>query len=92
MPWGRGFGWRAWYRGYPHIYCRWFPWMPRWWWTGAYGPVYWTPEGPKLGELTKEEELSVLKTEREALKADIESLKKILQEINERISQLEASK
>ena len=28
--------------------CRWFPWMPRWWWTGMYGPIEWTKNGPRL--------------------------------------------
>lgn len=91
MPWGRGFGW-AWRSGYWPGYCRAYPWLPRRWWAGTYGPVYWTPEGPKLGEPTKEEELSALKVEREALKGDIESLNKALQELEERIKQLEASK
>ena len=54
--------------------------------------MYWTPEGPKLGEPTKEEELSALKAERDMLKEDIENMKKTLQEIEERIKQLEASK
>ena len=35
-----GFGW--------FWRCRWFPWLPRWWWTGMYGPVQWTPQGPVL--------------------------------------------
>jgi len=33
---GRGF----WWRGNPFPFCRWFPWLPRWWW--AY-PLYWLP-------------------------------------------------
>ena len=20
-------------------FCRWFQWLPRWWWTGMYGPI-----------------------------------------------------
>ena len=52
--WGRGF-WKwgmfgysypgygyfpfFWGRGNPFPFCRWFPWLPRWWWTGIYGPV-----------------------------------------------------
>lgn len=50
MPRGRGFGWFGWYghpgftgygfgRGNPYPFCRNFPWMPRWWWTGMYGPI-----------------------------------------------------
>lgn len=26
-------------RGNPFPFCRWFPWLPRWWWTGIYGPI-----------------------------------------------------
>lgn len=33
---GRGFG-RG--MGNPYPFCRWFPWLPRWWWSGMYGPV-----------------------------------------------------
>ena len=44
MPRGRGFrwsgyGWPGWGRGNPTPYCRWYPWLPRGWWTGMYGPV-----------------------------------------------------
>jgi hypothetical protein len=50
MPgWMRaGFGYPAFGRGNPFGFCRWFPWMPRWWWSGMYGPVEWTPQGPVL--------------------------------------------
>ena len=40
--------WPGWGRGNPYPFCRWFPWMPRWWCTGIYGPVQWTPRGPVL--------------------------------------------
>lgn len=46
--WGFGFGWgrgrgggRGWGRGWsgnPYVCAR-FPWLPRWWWTGMYGPM-----------------------------------------------------
>jgi len=57
---GRGYRWMYWLTGlpgwarfgYPWSYawwrCRFFPWLPRWWWTGMYGPIEWTPEGPRL--------------------------------------------
>jgi len=61
MPFGFGRGWRwgfmatgmpGWVRpGFGFGWgwnCRWFPWLPRWWWTGMYGPVQWTPQGPVL--------------------------------------------
>ncbi len=50
MPRGRGFlglgygtgrGFRGFGRGMgnPHPFCRFFPWLPRRWWTGMYGPM-----------------------------------------------------
>jgi len=40
MPfgWGRGFGRGFGWRGNPYVCAR-FPWLPRWWWTGMYGPI-----------------------------------------------------
>ena len=28
-------GWFGWGRGFgnPFLFCRWFPWLPRWWWA-----------------------------------------------------------
>ncbi|MGC8940458.1 MAG: hypothetical protein ACP5JY_00240 [Candidatus Nanoarchaeia archaeon] len=54
MPgWMRaGFGCPAFGRGNPFGFCRWFPWMPRWWWSGIYGPVSWTPQEPVLASQT----------------------------------------
>ena len=54
MPFGMGpYGWMGMY-GYPYWgwRCRWFPWLPRWWWTGIYGPITpftgapWMPYSP----------------------------------------------
>ncbi|RLG56711.1 MAG: hypothetical protein DRN88_03855 [Candidatus Hydrothermarchaeota archaeon] len=44
---GRGFGvgFRG-FRGNPYPFCRFFPWLPRWWWTGIYGPI--TPYTPYI--------------------------------------------
>jgi len=41
--WGWGYGWPGWGRGNPYPFCRWFPWLPRWWWSGIWGPI--TPYG-----------------------------------------------
>ena len=47
MP--RGFGRGFWSYGFgrgmgnPYPYCRNFPWLPRRWWMGMYGPI--TPGG-----------------------------------------------
>ncbi|MHC1567019.1 MAG: hypothetical protein ACXQT5_00945 [Candidatus Syntropharchaeia archaeon] len=42
MPFGFGRGWfgRGWWYGGR---CWRFPWLPRWWWTGMYGPWYPAP-------------------------------------------------
>ncbi|MEA2089301.1 MAG: hypothetical protein U9O89_00870 [Thermoproteota archaeon] len=37
---GRGLGWGYGWPGNPYPFCRWFPWLPRWWW--AY-PAYRLP-------------------------------------------------
>ncbi|MBN1455945.1 MAG: hypothetical protein JW945_06825, partial [Methanomicrobia archaeon] len=48
MPRGRGMGRGRGFRsgfgpgrgmGNPYPFCRNFPWLPRGWWTGMYGPV-----------------------------------------------------
>jgi len=41
---GRGF-WFGWGRGFgnPYPFCRWFPWLPRWWWTYPYYWMMWMP-------------------------------------------------
>jgi len=31
-------GWRG--RGNPFPFCRWFPWLPRWWWATPYAGSY----------------------------------------------------
>ena len=36
------------FRGNPYPFCRFFPWLPRGWWTGAFGPIEMTPQGPVL--------------------------------------------
>jgi len=39
----RGRWWFGWGRGFgnPYPFCRWFPWLPRWWWAyPAYSPLY----------------------------------------------------
>lgn len=36
---GAGFGyWPGWGRGNPYPFCRFFPWLPRWWWAMGLSP------------------------------------------------------
>ena len=37
--WGYGYPYFGFGRGNPFPFCRWFPWLPRGWWTGIYGPT-----------------------------------------------------
>ena len=69
--------------GYPGWRCRWFPWLPRWWWTGLYGPVRWV-EGPVIEE-TKiygrdylEDELRRLEEEKRSIEEEIKAIKERL--------------
>ncbi len=90
---GLGWGWR----------CRWFPWLPRWWWTGIYGPVRWTPQGPVLESQLEEGKEAGLgeapattfqvtpsaKDELEALKEERRMLEEELKFIERKIKELE---
>jgi len=40
--WGFGyFGWGGfWGRGNPYPFCRFFPWLPRWWWASPYAAQF----------------------------------------------------
>ena len=65
---------------YPSLYwlpgrCRWFPWLPRWWWSGMYGPV--TP----YATIPKEQEIAMLEDQARLLKQAIEQIKKRLDEL-----------
>ncbi|RKY38501.1 MAG: hypothetical protein DRP76_04400 [Candidatus Omnitrophota bacterium] len=40
---GVGYPFFGWGRGNPFPFCRWFPWLPRGWWSGIWGPM--TPFG-----------------------------------------------
>ena len=79
--------------------CRWFPWLPRWWWTGMYGPVQWTPQGPILTQqptstqwtptFTQQptqpiNEIEALKQEKQILEQELKDIEKRLKELEER--------
>ena len=89
--WGRG-NWRPgyWRPGFPHTYnrykpgniespflsCRWFPWLPRRWWTGIYGPI-----SARAFSMSKEQETTLLTEQMNFLKQEIDQIKKRLQEL-----------
>lgn len=76
---GPQWGWRG--------RCRRFPWLPRWWWSGMYGPM--SPygavpyEAPHWGAppMTKEQEIAMLGDEASALERELEEVKKRIQEL-----------
>lgn len=99
--------------GYPGFYpggqaswswrCRWFPWLPRWWWTGVYGPVQWTPSGPILAQQAQARpvtsaissipsiptnEIEILKQQKQALEQELMAIEEELKYIEERLKQL----
>ena len=62
--------------------CNRFPWLPRWWWSGMYGPM--SPYGaPYWGtpSLTKEQEAEMLEDQAGALERELEEVKKRIQEL-----------
>ncbi len=102
--WARfSYGYPAYGYGYPYRYatwpaynwfwrCRWFPWLPRWWWTGMYGPVQWTPQGPMLTSQPSTQtiptqpinEIEALKQEKQILEQELKDIEKRLKELEER--------
>jgi hypothetical protein len=84
MPRGRGrggfsrgfWGWP----GNPYPFCRFFPWLPRRWWRGSYGPLtpwttYGAPASPQDQELT-------------GLEDRIKGLERTLEQISKRLDEL----
>jgi len=62
--------------------CRWFPWLPRWWWSGMYGSI--PPYGaPYWGapSMTKEQEIEMLEDQAGALERELEEVKKRIQKL-----------
>ena len=74
-----GFG-----RGNPYPYCRFFPWLPRGWWTGMYGQVEWTEQGPIIKGMEEIDalraELKRLEDEKRYIEQEINNLRKRLEE------------
>ena len=71
---GRGFwGWH----GNPYSYCRWYPWLPRWWWTGLYGPM-------SAYTMPKEQEITLLQDEVKMLEQTLVDVRKRLEELQKK--------
>ncbi len=95
---GRGFGWATWptYNWFGR--CRWFPWLPRWWWSGIYGPVTWTSMGPMLTSQTAPQSFTPTSvpyqpaSEIEALRQEKKMLEEELKYIEERLKELSEKK
>jgi len=83
----RGFGFWLWWLTAPYLSpysqwfwwrCRWFPWLPRWWWTGIYGPLTpftWQPTLPK------EQEIAFLEDQKKLIEKELSQINKRLEEI-----------
>ncbi|RLI39742.1 hypothetical protein DRO69_13920 [Candidatus Bathyarchaeota archaeon] len=63
--------------------CRWFPWLPRWWWSGIYGPI--TP----YTAMPKEQEIALLESQAKWLEQTLEQIRKRLEELHDDRKELE---
>ena len=100
MPfgYGRGFRWMYYATGMPgwmrynasygnYWQCWRFPWLPRGWWTGIYGPVQWTSQGPQIVSDTQGMQAQ-LQEQARAIEQEIANLQNELAEIRKRIEEL----
>ena len=85
------------FRGNPYWNCRFFPWLPRGWWSGAFGTIQWTSQGPKLvaqasketqTTQSQEQELQALEQQMSAIEEEKKALEQDLEQIKERIKEL----
>ena len=69
----------------PHVNwfwrCRWFPWLPRWWWTGIYGPMTPYTISPPYAPLPKEQETAVLEDQKKLLEETLNRINSRLEEL-----------
>lgn len=81
MPYGMGpWSWLM----MPYLYwgwdrCRWFPWLPRWWWMGIYSPMASFAYGYPW--LSKGEELRFLEDQAKFLEEQLNDIKKRIEEL-----------
>jgi len=61
--------------------CRWFPWLPRWWWMGIYGPLTPHISLPAYARLPKEQELVILEGQRKILEEALSQINKRMEEL-----------
>jgi len=83
LPYGMGL-WGWFIMPYPYwgwSRCRWFPWLPRWWWTGIYGSI--TPFTAWYGQpwLSREEEVRFLEEQKKLLEEQLNWLRKRVEEL-----------
>ena len=89
MP--RGFGFWLWWLTapywYPYLYwlwrCWWFPWLPRWWWTGIYGPITPLSSLPAYAGLPKEQEIALLEEHKRLIEETLSQINRRLKELRE---------
>jgi len=84
MP--RGFGFWLWWSSMPYwLWWRrlWFPWLPRWWWTGLYGPI--TPFAA-TPYLPKEWEITILEDLKRFTEEELKWINKRLEELQKKQS------
>ncbi|MFX1453625.1 MAG: DUF5320 domain-containing protein [Promethearchaeota archaeon] len=97
---GLGFGRQFFFPGYgmgrglgpnPYLNCRWFPWLPRWWWANpAYSQylpqlqIPYSPTMPITPTLDPTQEKQMLEAQINQLTQTIENIKQRLKELEEK--------
>jgi len=61
--------------------CRWFPWLPRWWWTGIYGPILPYSAPYFYPPMAVEDEVKMLEEEVKYMGEALENIKRRLEEL-----------
>ncbi|MHA1299128.1 MAG: DUF5320 domain-containing protein [Candidatus Helarchaeota archaeon] len=82
MFWGPGYGMGRGLGPNPSLNCRWFPWLPRWWWANpSYAQNIPYTNLPFTPSLDPTQEKQILETQLNQLKNAIESIKQRLEEL-----------
>ena len=86
LGYGSGYG-RGYGLGYgpnPYLYCRRFPWLPRWWWAQPYGNYQqYTPyeHYQPYAVNPREDEISLLQNQAKLLEETLEQIRRRLEKL-----------
>lgn len=79
--WGWGWG-RGWGRGNPYPFCRFFPWLPRWWWATGSAGLY--PGTIPFPQINVEQEKEFLRQQEQFLENQLSQIKVQIAELEKK--------